>query len=229
MVSMHATGGRVICPELLDDEEGPDKQASLSDLVRIGRYLGGHRVLRSLLSRVTARGEDFSLLDIGAASGDAAGIIRSVRRGARVTSLDYRFDHLARAPYPKVAGDAFRLPFLDRSFDFVLCSLFLHHFENDAIVQLLRSFGAIARRGVLVLDLERGPGAYYFMAMSRWLFHWNRITMHDAPASVEAAFKKNELESLAGQAGFAQVEVRRHRPWARLSLIGRGLVHHSTD
>lgn len=222
MVSMHATGGRVICPELLDDEEGPDKQASLGDLVRIGRYLGGHRVLRSLMRRLTARDEEFSILDIGAASGDSAGIIGSVRRGTRVTSFDYRLEHLAPAPYPKVAGDAFRLPFRDGSFDFVLCSLFLHHFEDDAIVELLRNFSAVARRGVLVLDLERGPGAYYFMAMSRWLFRWNRITMHDAPASVEAAFKKSELESLARRAGFPEVEVRRHRPWARLSLIAKG-------
>lgn len=211
----------MICSELLDDAAGPDKQASLGDLVRIGRYLGGHRVLRSLMRRLTAEDEEFSILDIGAASGDTAGIIWDVRCGARVTSFDYRLEHLARAPYPKVTGDAFRLPFRDHSFDFVLCSLFLHHFENDAIVELLRSFGAVARRSVLVLDLERGPGAYYFMAMSRWLFRWNRITMHDAPASVEAAFKKSELAVLARQAGFTEVEARRHRPWARLSLIAK--------
>jgi ubiquinone/menaquinone biosynthesis C-methylase UbiE len=221
MVRMHATGGRVILPELLDDEEGRDKRASLGDLVRIGRYLGGHRVLRGLMRRVTSRDEEFSILDVGSASGDSAGIIRSVRRAARVTSFDYRMEHLAGAPYPKAAGDAFRLPFRDGSFDFVLCSLFLHHFENDAIVELLRSFGAVARSSVLVTDLERGPGAYYFMAMSQWLFRWNRITMHDAPASVEAAFRKSELESLARQAGFTEFEVRRHRPWARLSLVAK--------
>src|ERR1700676_4046711 len=221
MVRMHATGGRVILPELLDDEEGRDKQASLGDLVRIGRYLGGHRVLRGLMRRLTARDEEFSILDVGSASGDSAGIIRSVREGARVTSFDYRMEHLAGAPYPKAAGDAFHLPFRGRSFDFVLCSLFLHHFQNDAIVELLQSFGVVARRSVLVIDLERGPGTYYFMAMSQWLFHWNRITMHDAPASVEAAFKKRELESLARQAGFRDIAVQRHRPWARLSLVAR--------
>jgi len=220
MVRMHATGGRVICPELLDDESGPDKAASLRDLVRIGRYLGGHRVLRGLIGRVTRQDETFSLLDVGAASGDSGAIIRAVRPRAMVTSLDYRPEHLAAAPDPRIVGDAFQLPFRDGSFDFVYCSLFLHHFSDDAIVRLLSRFRVVARRAVLVIDLERGPGAYYFMWMSQWLFHWNRITLHDAPASVEAAFKVEELEVMAQRAGLNRLDVRRHRPWARLSLVG---------
>ena len=221
MVRMHATGGRLIRPELLDDESGLDKKASLRDLVRIGRYLGGNRVLRALIRRVTKPDETFSLLDVGAASGDSVAIIRGVRPHAIVTSFDYRLEHLAAASDRRVAGDAFRLPFREGSFDFVYCSLFLHHFEDNAIVELLKSFRAIARRGVLVIDLERGPGAYYFMAMSQWMFHWNRITLHDAPASVEAAFKLGELEALGRRAGLREINVRRYWPWARLSLVGR--------
>lgn len=219
MEGMHATNGRVIKPELLDDESGTDKQASLGDLVRIGRFLGGHRVLRSLMRQLTAPEEAFSVLDVGSATGDGGAIIRGVRPRALVTSFDYRVDHLAHAPRPRVAGDAFRLPFEEGSFDFVYSSLFLHHFENDAIVALLRNFRAAARRAVVIIDLERGPMAYYFMPLSQWLFHWNRITLHDAPASVEAGFKKTELESLARAAGFERFEVRQRRPWARLSLV----------
>jgi len=218
---MHATGGRVIKPELLDDESGADKRASLHDLVRIGRYLGGHRVLRGLMRRLTSPDERFTLLDVGSATGDSGAIIRGVRPQAEVTSFDYRLEHLGPAPFPKVAGDAFRLPFRAGAFDYVYCSLFLHHFENERVVALLRSFREVARRAVVLMDLERGPGAYYFMPMSQWLFHWNRITLHDAPASVEAAFKKDELEALARQAGFESIDVRRHRPWARLTLVGR--------
>ena len=146
MDSMRATVGRVIRPELLDNANGPDKQASLRDLVRIGRYLGGHHVLRRLVRRVTAPAEAFTMLDVGGASGDAARLILRDRPNAVVTSFDYRLEHLAPAPYPKTAGDAFRLPFRDRSFDFVFCSLFLHHFEDDAVVELLRAFGTLARR-----------------------------------------------------------------------------------
>ena len=218
---MHATGGRVIRPEILDDEAGPDKQASLRDLLKYGRYCGGDRVLRSLVRRLVSPGELHTWLDVGAASGNAGQVIRSVRPMATVTSLDYRQEHLAQAPSPRVVGDAFRPPFRDHSFDFVFCSLFLHHFDDDGIVKLLRAFRAIARRAVVVVDLERGPGAYYFTPLTTWLFRWNRITLHDAPASVEAAFKKPELEALARQAGFGQIAVRRHRPWARLSMVSQ--------
>jgi ubiquinone/menaquinone biosynthesis C-methylase UbiE len=218
---MHGTRGRVIEPEWLDDESGADKQASLHDLVRIGRYLGGHRVLRGLMKRVTGPNDAFTLLDVGSATGDAVAIIRSIRPGASVTSFDYRLEHVAAAPRPSVVGDAFHLPFRKAAFDFVYCSLFLHHFDNDAIIRLLRDFRRVARRAVLLIDLERGPGAYYFMPLSQWLFHWNRITLHDAPASVEAAFKKDELAALARAAGFESIDIRRHRPWARLSLVGQ--------
>ncbi len=219
MDNVHAMGGRVIRPELLDDETGPDKQASLRDLLKYGRYCGGDRVLRGLVRRLTPAGEQHSWLDVGAASGNAGQVIRGVRPLARVTSFDYRIEHLTAAPQPRVVGNAFRLPFRDGSFDFVFCSLFLHHFEDAAVSELLRGFGAIARRAVVVVDLERGPGAYYFTPLTTWLFRWNRITLHDAPASVEASFKKGELEALAREAGLACVEVRRHRPWARLSLV----------
>ncbi|HLJ45358.1 MAG TPA: methyltransferase domain-containing protein [Bryobacteraceae bacterium] len=221
MDNVHATGGRVIRPENLDDETGPDKQASLRDLLKYGRYCGGDRVLRGLVRRLVAAGEPHSWLDVGAASGNAGQVIRGVRPMATVTSLDYRQEHLAEAPSPRVVGDAFGPPFRGGSFDFVFCSLFLHHFEDAAVVELLRMFGAIARRAVVVVDLERGPGAYYFTPLTVWLFRWNRITLHDAPASVEAAFKKQELESLARSAGFRQIHVRRHRPWARLSLVAQ--------
>jgi hypothetical protein len=72
---------------------------------------------------------------------------------------------------------------------------------------------------VLAIDLERGPLAYYFIPATKWLFGWGDISLYDGPVSVLAAFKKDELLSLALRAGLAQSSVRVHRPWARLSLV----------
>jgi SAM-dependent methyltransferase len=213
---------RVIRPELLDDADPAEARPSLQDLTRINKYLGGHRVLRQLMTAVVSTWhEPFSVLDVGAASGDMAREICSAYPNAKVTAFDYRLEHLAPAAQPKVVGDAFRLPFRLGSFDIVFCSLFLHHFADSQVVELLSAFRVLARRAVCVIDLDRGPFSYHFLPATRWLFGWHPITLHDGPASVAAGFKRQELEALAKAAGLQEPRVAVHRPWGRLSLIGR--------
>jgi SAM-dependent methyltransferase len=218
-----AAGGllneRCIVPEMLDHAPPDVARASLRDLARVNRYLGGYYVLGRLFSGVAQPGDSFSVLDIGAASGDMGAAIRRRYPRAQVTSLDYKSDHLAQAAEPKLVADAFHLPFRPASFDFVFSSLFLHHFTNDQIVELFRIFRCLARRAVLAIDLERGPLAYHFLPSSRWLFGWHDITISDGQISVAAALKKDELLGLAMRAGLEGARVRVHRPWSRLSLV----------
>jgi SAM-dependent methyltransferase len=202
------------------DHAPPDvTRASLRDLARVNRYLGGYYVLGRLFSGIAKPGDSFSVLDIGAASGDMGAAIRRRYPRAQVTSLDYKADHLEQAADPRVVADAFRLPFRPATFDYVFSSLFLHHFTNDQVVALLRSFRGVARRAVLAIDLERGPLAYHFLPSTRWLFGWHDITVNDGQISVAAALKKDELLALALSASLKGARVRVHRPWSRLSLF----------
>lgn len=212
---------RVIRPELLDDADPAEARPSLEDLTRINKYLGGYRVLRQLMAQVAAPDEHFTVLDVGAASGDMGREIRLAYPGAQVTAFDYKLEHLTPAAFPKVAGNAFHLPFKPRSFDIVFSSLFLHHFCDGQVTELLSAFGVVARRAVCAIDLDRGPFSYHFIPATRWLFGWHPITLHDAPASVAAGFKRGELEALAKAAGLREPRVAVHRPWGRLSLISR--------
>src|SRR4051794_28819413 len=119
---------RYIEPELLDDESPERAAPSLRDLVRINKLLGGHRVLLDALRQCFRADDAFTMLDVGAATGDAARVAREHFPRARVTSLDYRQMHLDPRAGPCVAADAFALPFRARTFDVVYCGLFLHHF-----------------------------------------------------------------------------------------------------
>jgi len=206
---------------MLDHAPADVARASLRDLARINRYLGGYLVLRKLFSSLAQPHESFSVLDVGAASGDMGAAIRRSFPQARVTSLDYKIEHLAQAASPKVVADAFCLPFRPASFDFVFSSLFLHHFTDERVVDLFSSFRCIARRAVLAIDLDRGPLAYHFLPNTRWLFRWHAITINDGQISVAAAMKKDELLALATRAGLERAQVRVHRPWSRLSLVAR--------
>jgi ubiquinone/menaquinone biosynthesis C-methylase UbiE len=170
---------------------------------------------------VLAPATRYTLLDVGAASGDMGTYIGSLYPEVKVTSLDYRAEHMAEAPQTRVVADTFRLPFQARTYDFVFSSLFLHHFSDSAVVQLLSEMGRVARQGVLALDLYRHPIAYYFVPATRWLFGWDSITVHDAPISVEAAFRPSELRELADRAGLHSPKVRSYGWSFRVSLYGR--------
>jgi hypothetical protein len=212
------TGPRILRQELLEHAPPDLVLENLADLVRINRWFGGHRVVRSLLKGFVRENEAFSLLDVGAASGDMGSAIRSTYPRSRVISLDRKALHLARAAAPRLAADAFHLPVAPRSIDIVFCSLFLHHFDRSECVHLLRGFASAARRALIVIDLERHPFAYYFMPATKWLFRWGDLAVHDGKISVEAAWKIHELATLARDAGLARASIRRHLPWFRLSL-----------
>jgi len=212
---------RLIQPELLDHAEPEEARVNLEDLVRINRWFGGHATILRTLARVAPQEQAFSLLDMGAASGDSARVIQRAYPSATITSLDYNLVNCEGAPMPKVIADAFQLPFAPHSFDFVFCSLFLHHFSNEEVVELLRSAYAIARKALVVCDLERHLLPYLFLPATKFLFRWKRLTLHDGPISVRASFRAPELQELSRKAGIGSAEIAVYRPAFRIAMIAR--------
>jgi 2-polyprenyl-3-methyl-5-hydroxy-6-metoxy-1,4-benzoquinol methylase len=220
--SLPCAAGRVLRSEHLESAEPTAAEKNLRDIARINRLFGGHRTVLNLLRQFVEPADVFSILDVGAASGDVGKCIVKRYGNAKVTSLDRVCLHLKKADPPKVAGDAFALPFADGSFDFVMCSLFLHHFSDNEVIDLLREMRRLTRRALIVLDLERHPLAYCFLPLTRMLFDWSDLTVHDGRVSVEAAFKREELASLGLTLAPAWLTTRRHLPWFRLSLVMPG-------
>ena len=210
---------RLIEPEVLEEASEEMAAGSLGDLRSINRWLGGHVVTRWAFGQVRLPEGRFTVLDVGAASGDNGREIRATWPKATVISLDLLRRNLEGAQAPRLVADAFGLPVAGRSVDFVFCSLFLHHFADEAVVRLLEGFQRVARYGVVINDLERHPFAHKSTAVFGWLFGWNPVTLHDAPVSVQAGFTAMELRGLAERAGLSGVRVRRHLPWFRLSMI----------
>ena len=207
-------------PELLDLGSAPAAEVarSLADLRRINRWLGGRSVLLRMLA--AERLERFSLLDVGAGSGDLGVAVLARFPRARVVLCDLKPRHL-EATLPRVAAAAEQLPFRNASFDFVAASLFLHHFRDADAARLLGLFSRLARRAVLINDLERNWFPVLFVRLAAPVFARSYITRHDAVASIRQAFLPHELRELARAAGFTDITVRRHLPWFRLSLVAR--------
>ena len=205
----------------------------MAELRRVNRWLGDARALtRAVLPGITRDGaREFSLLDVGAGTGELLRGVAAWARGrglrARLVGLELN-ERAARAILEEsagleevaaVRGDALRLPFADGAFDYVMCSLFAHHFRDDACVRVLREMARVAGRRIYVVDLHRHPVAYYFYTTAGRLFLRNRLVREDGALSILRGFAPRELRRLAERAGLSRARVERRFPY-RLVLSG---------
>ena len=224
---------RIDTPELLDLGHGTpqDVRANLDEMWRINRYLGGFRALTAhLYPRLAAVSGPASVLDLGTGAGEAARAIAQWGRRrdcpVRVLAVDWTARHLDVARHtlgqtPDVTllrADATRLPLAAESVDYVISTLFLHHFAPEAVIRLLRSAFATARRGMIMSDLVRGwlPWAAFRLATPVFARHY--LTRHDGLLSVRRAYTPDELRELADAAGLREARVHTHFPW-RMTLV----------
>lgn len=208
-------------------------ESCLVELRRVNRYLGDTSALRrSLLPEIERAGvTEFSVLDVGAGSGEllrvVAGWARATKRRAHLIGLELNARSAAAileeskgfSEISAARGDALRLPFADDSFDYAMCSLFTHHFKDDGVVAILREMSRVARRRIFVIDLHRHAVAYYFYTTVGRLFLHNRLIREDGALSILRSFRPAELERLAQQAQLVSVKVQRRFPF-RLVLRG---------
>ena len=201
-------------------------EGCMVELRRVNRWLGDARALRrAVLPEVERDGlEAFSLLDVGAGSGEllreVAAWARAVGKRARLVGLDLNARAAAAVreesrEFPwidSVRGDALRLPFGDDAFDYVICSLFAHHFRDEGIVAVLCEMARVARRRVFVIDLHRHRIAYLFYTTAARAFLRNRLVREDGALSILRGFLPEELRWLGERAGLAKAKVARRFP-----------------
>jgi SAM-dependent methyltransferase len=217
--------------ELMDDPAVAREEfaAALDEIRLVNRLLGGRSALLKTLAPFVKRAESYSVLDAGAGAADIPEALArwGERRGIRfhATALDLS-PHAAR--YAKnltrgvrgievVRGDIFAPPFREKSFDFVVASMMLHHFPQERAAEMLAAFRALARRAFVVNDLYRGRAPYYFIAAATRLFSRSRLVKNDAPLSVLRGFRKADVRELEHLCGFA-LRVKRRFPY-RIMMV----------
>jgi SAM-dependent methyltransferase len=209
-------------------------EGCIVELRRVNRWLGDVSALKhSLLAEINSLDlRSFSVLDVGAGSGELLRVIatwsRRTNRNARLVGVELNA-RSAKAIVEEskglpeiggIRGDAFRLPFRNKQFDYTICSLFTHHFKDDRVLAILRELSRVAARGIFVIDLHRHPVAYCFYTTVARLFLHNRLIREDGALSILRSFTSEELASLARRANLNDIQVDRHFPY-RLVLRAR--------
>ncbi|MFY9947885.1 MAG: methyltransferase domain-containing protein [Candidatus Sulfotelmatobacter sp.] len=208
---------RVDAPEILDSDtcSPREAQAVLTVLGRVNRWFGGVATTQKMVDRVAqAAGiKRLSLLEVAAGSGEVPEIVRQ-RLGRRgivldVTLLDMAHSHLSCSHHDlpngaqknRIVGNALSLPFKDRAFDVVSCSLFAHHLSPQQLLVFVREALRVSRRAVLINDLVRHP-LHLAAAFAGFPIMWNRVAWLDGLTSVRRAYVPEEIESLLPSDGF---------------------------
>ena len=213
-------------------------EGCIVELQRVNRWLGDSNVLRNTLLRdVQSRDlRRFSVLDVGAGSGELLRVVSNwahkTRRVVHGVGLELNersaqaIIEESQSEVDAVRGDALHLPFADRQFDYVICSLFTHHFVDEQVMQIFREMSRVARYRIFVIDLHRHPIAYFLYTTIGKVFLHTRLLREDGALSILRSFKSEELYDLGARTGLKNVSVARHFPF-RLVLSAEALASSS--
>jgi ubiquinone/menaquinone biosynthesis C-methylase UbiE len=224
-------------PELID-RPGMDRallREELQTLENCNRRLGGHDLVLRYVKRFvrSARAASMSILDMGTGMAD---IPRAVAAWARQRQLPVVITAVDRNPeilqiareacqdWPEIRfeqHDLRALPYSADSFDLVLCSTALHHFESADAVTVLRNMHNVARRAYVVNDLCRNWLTISTTELFVRALFCSPVVRHDAVQSVRAAFTVRELRAMAERAELSHFQIIRHHAVFRMVLEGR--------
>lgn len=196
--------------EIMDDFDlqGEELKLLLTDLRLVNTWLGGNKItrkgIRSLLKNIP-KGQSVTIIDVGCGDGE---MIRHCARWAKKNKLKLEFIGIDANPHiineARLRSHGYKnctfriadvclendsLP----AYDIALCTLFLHHFKDGEVANLLKRLSKQSKLGVVVNDLHRHSLAFYLFKLFSHVFLKTDIAKHDGLVSVASSFKKRDL------------------------------------
>ena len=216
-------------PEIMDDfaMEGEILRDALDKIAKINQLLGGNKLtlegVKDLLP-ADAKDREIVIVDIGCGNGD---MLRTLAEFGSEKNIKFKLlgidankftiSHAIKLSekYKNISyscQDIFDEEFREVKYDIVLCTLTLHHFKDDEIVDLLQTFYSNASIGIVINDLQRSAIAYRLFQALCFVFNLNDMSREDGLTSILRGFKKEELVTFSKKLNFTHYKI--HWKWA---------------
>ncbi len=200
--------------EIMDslDFQGKEMQQLLKDLKTVNKWLGGNAITLNGLKKLLknhSKEKELTLLDIGCGDGEMLRKCSEYTQKAGYTvqyiGIDFNsnildYARLQSENYPDIEFrkvDVFFDESLIPNSDIALCTLFLHHFKDKEIEDLLNILMAKTSKGLIINDLHRSKLAFNLFKLMSKLFLKTKTAEHDGLVSIARGFKKSELEAIS--------------------------------
>jgi len=215
--------------EIMDnlDFQGEEMKNLLSDLKYVNKWLGGNKVTLDGIEKLllgNSKKESITILDIGCGDGE---MLRNCVKYAENNNLklkcigvDFNKNILEYAEnqsrdFPNIKFQKVDV-FLDEELipncDIAICTLFLHHFNDERISELLYTLLKKSNNGLVINDLQRSRMAFNLFKILSNLFLKTKTAKYDGLVSIARGFKKSELEHISKKIPNQKSEI--HWRWA---------------
>lgn len=209
-------------PELMDDLNlaTDELRQNLEELEVVNRWLGGYSPVLDALEKNWNKAKKITIADIGSGGGDTLRVIAAWAKrkkldfeGVGIDANSFMIDfsrekstQFSEITFEKI--DIFDEKFKEKNFDFVICSLFCHHFSDDDLVKMFKQLNQQANICLIINDLHRNWLAYYGIYILTRVLNGSRLVKNDAPLSVKRAFRYNDLKNIAIKANILNYKIR---------------------
>lgn len=202
--------------EIMDDlsMEGKELSDALDQLTVVNRFLGGYKIVTNGLDKIVNRlniantNTSLKIVDLGCGGGDTLKAIADWGKkknlslqlyGVDANAFTIKYAQKQTQSYSNIQyfqQNIFEENCSLEGFDIVICSLFLHHFQEEELLIFLQKCKHSKIKALLVNDLQRHWLPYFLFKTVSTVFRASKMTREDGLLSIRKAFTKAEIDTL---------------------------------
>ena len=211
--------------EIMDDFalKGEILREALDKIAKINQLLGGNGLtlqsVKHFLKNLDSS-KKIIIADIGCGNGD---MLRKIADYGLKNNLNFEligidannytinYARKLSENYKNISYDCidiFNNKFDDLKYDIALCTLTLHHFNENEILKLMNIFYKNATIGIIINDLQRSLISYRLFQILCFVFRLNDMSKHDGLTSILRGFKKKELINFSEKLKFKKYSIQ---------------------